>query len=290
MKDAALVVSKAPASFLNVQEVLSIKTAIRAAEDKFGVGLELLVVDTVSRFLAPGDESKSQDMGAYLAAVDQLRGDATAISNHHPGHADPRRARGSSNWRGALDTEYTIEASGDVVTLTCQKMKDGEKPAPLGFRITPAPTRLARQDGTPVHSVVLVRTDAVSGLRRPTGKAQQNILRALVNRQSEADMKLVWTIPDMRKIGRDLGQHKNTARDAVEGLICTGLLTPTAGGHRLADGVLLHSMGVETGLDFDRLLALRAKVAGWLQGETLHGSVWRAGLPKTMQQAEVAHG
>jgi hydroxymethylglutaryl-CoA lyase len=48
---------------------------------------------------------------------------------------------------------------------------------------------------------------------------------------------------------------------------------------------MLASMGIATGLDFDRLLALRARVAGWLQGETLHGSVWRAGLPKTMRPA-----
>jgi hydroxymethylglutaryl-CoA lyase len=52
---------------------------------------------------------------------------------------------------------------------------------------------------------------------------------------------------------------------------------------------MLASMGVQTGLDIDKLLALRAKVAGWLQGETLHGSVWRAGLPKTMQTPEAAH-
>ena len=45
---------------------------------------------------------------------------------------------------------------------------------------------------------------------------------------------------------------------------------------------MLASMGVETGLDLDRLLALRERVAGWLQGETLHGTLWRAGLPKTM--------
>ncbi|MBC8120183.1 MAG: hydroxymethylglutaryl-CoA lyase [Burkholderiaceae bacterium] len=45
------------------------------------------------------------------------------------------------------------------------------------------------------------------------------------------------------------------------------------------------SMGVPTGQDFDRLIALRAKVAQWLQGETLHGSLWRAGLPKTMLTA-----
>ncbi len=46
---------------------------------------------------------------------------------------------------------------------------------------------------------------------------------------------------------------------------------------------LLESMGVQTGVDFDALLVLRAKLAGWLEGETLHGSLWRAGLPKTMR-------
>jgi hydroxymethylglutaryl-CoA lyase len=48
---------------------------------------------------------------------------------------------------------------------------------------------------------------------------------------------------------------------------------------------LFASMGVPTGLDFDKLLALRTRVAAWLEGETLHGSLWRAGLPKTMQAA-----
>ena len=41
-------------------------------------------------------------------------------------------------------------------------------------------------------------------------------------------------------------------------------------------------MGVPTGQDFDRLIALRARVAAWLEGEELHGTIWRAGLPKTM--------
>jgi len=51
---------------------------------------------------------------------------------------------------------------------------------------------------------------------------------------------------------------------------------------------MLASMGIETGLDFDKLIALRGKLAGWLEGETLHGSLWRAGLPKTMRRDEVA--
>jgi hydroxymethylglutaryl-CoA lyase len=46
---------------------------------------------------------------------------------------------------------------------------------------------------------------------------------------------------------------------------------------------MLASMGIETGIDIERLLALRAKVAEWLAGETLHGTLWRAGLPKTFR-------
>lgn len=46
---------------------------------------------------------------------------------------------------------------------------------------------------------------------------------------------------------------------------------------------MLASMGISTGQDFDALLALRQKVAQWLEGETLHGTLWRAGLPKTMK-------
>jgi hydroxymethylglutaryl-CoA lyase len=45
---------------------------------------------------------------------------------------------------------------------------------------------------------------------------------------------------------------------------------------------MLASMGVTTGIDLAKLFALRAKVAGWLAGETLHGTLWRAGLPRTM--------
>ena len=60
---------------------------------------------------------------------------------------------------------------------------------------------------------------------------------------------------------------------------------PGASGNVATEDVayLFASMGVATGQDFDRLIALRTKVAGWLQGETLHGTLWRAGLPKTMR-------
>lgn len=51
---------------------------------------------------------------------------------------------------------------------------------------------------------------------------------------------------------------------------------------------LLGSMGIDTGIDIGRLLALREQVAGWLAGETMHGTLWRAGLPKTYAAARTA--
>jgi hydroxymethylglutaryl-CoA lyase len=50
-------------------------------------------------------------------------------------------------------------------------------------------------------------------------------------------------------------------------------------------GFMLGAMGIDTGLDMDALLALRAKVAGWLTGEQTNGALWRAGLPKTFPRA-----
>jgi hydroxymethylglutaryl-CoA lyase len=60
---------------------------------------------------------------------------------------------------------------------------------------------------------------------------------------------------------------------------------PGASGNAASEDLafMLASMGIETGIDIERLLALRARVAEWLAGETLHGTLWRAGLPKTFR-------
>lgn len=65
---------------------------------------------------------------------------------------------------------------------------------------------------------------------------------------------------------------------------------PGASGNVAAEDLayLLGSMGIDTGIDIGRLLALREDVAGWLRDETLHGTLWRAGLPKTFAAERAA--
>jgi hydroxymethylglutaryl-CoA lyase len=58
---------------------------------------------------------------------------------------------------------------------------------------------------------------------------------------------------------------------------------PGASGNASSEDLafMLADMGIETGIDIERLLALREKVAQWLSNETLRGMLWLAGLPKT---------
>lgn len=51
---------------------------------------------------------------------------------------------------------------------------------------------------------------------------------------------------------------------------------------------LFASMEIATGINFDRLMALREQLATWLQGECLHGSIAQAGLPKTLLAKKAA--
>ena len=64
---------------------------------------------------------------------------------------------------------------------------------------------------------------------------------------------------------------------------------PGASGNVATEDVayLMASMGIDTGIDFDQLMALRAQVAQWLTGECLHGSIAQAGLPKTLLTPEM---
>jgi hydroxymethylglutaryl-CoA lyase len=58
---------------------------------------------------------------------------------------------------------------------------------------------------------------------------------------------------------------------------------PGASGNVATEDVafMLASMGVKTGVDIDKLLVLRQKLVAWLPDTPTHGTLWRAGVPKS---------
>ena len=221
---------------VKVAEVLAILRAQQAKHPDLEL---ILIVDTVARAMAGGDENSSLDMGRLIAACDAIRVEiptCTVLLIHHTGKDSAKGARGHSSLRGAVDTEIEVAGTVNPRTATVRKQRDLPSGDVFAFDLDPVDLGTDPETFDPISACVVVHRDYMPPERQPTGKNQQTILRALRNRQQEADAPLVWTLADLRKIGRDLGQTKDSARTAVDGLTINGFLTPTVGGHRLADG------------------------------------------------------
>lgn len=102
----------------------------------------LIVIDTLARGFAGGDENHSGDMGRFLEACDHIRREtgAAILIIHHKGKEGDQE-RGSSALRAGVDVMIQAKASGNpangvrVVTLTCDKCKDGATAEPLKLQM-----------------------------------------------------------------------------------------------------------------------------------------------------------
>lgn len=65
---------------------------------------------------------------------------------------------------------------------------------------------------------------------------------------------------------------------------------PGASGNVATEDVafMLASMGVETGVNIKKLLALRQQLVNWLPDTPTHGTLWRAGVPKSFSPVSAA--
>ncbi len=96
------------------------------------------------------------------------------------------------------------------------------------------------ETGSDVTSCVLEHIDAscappAGAIVALRGKAQRQLLAALRERTKEQPAR-IWSLPDLRQVGRELGQLKNTARSAVDALVTTPYMQMTIGGYKFVDG------------------------------------------------------
>lgn len=113
--------------------------AIKEAAKKIGGPIKLIVVDTLSRALAGGNENSPEDMGALVVNMDAIRAatGAAVLFVHHSGKDQARGARGHSLLRAAIDTEIEVVAdeATDAKTATAVKQRDLKKGDVFGFTL-----------------------------------------------------------------------------------------------------------------------------------------------------------
>lgn len=99
----------------------------------YGIPAAIIVIDTLSRALAGGNENDSVDMGSFVKNCDKIRETtkAAVMIIHHSGKDTAKGARGHSLLRAAVDTEFEIAED----QLRTRKQRDMEMLAPLPFKL-----------------------------------------------------------------------------------------------------------------------------------------------------------
>jgi len=130
--------------------------------------LRLIVVDTVSRALAGGNENSPDHMGALVRRCDKLRESTRAhvMLVHHTGKDTSQGARGHSSLRAAVDTEIemTWDKAGQSGLATVTKQRDSRTEGKFAFRLEDVDVDL-RDDGALVTSCVVVPVDEVAAAK-----------------------------------------------------------------------------------------------------------------------------
>ncbi|MCB5945931.1 helicase RepA family protein [Acidocella sp. KAb 2-4] len=102
-----------------------INTTARVASEA-EAPVALIVIDTLSRAMAGGNENAPEDMTALVAAGDRIRKETGAhvMWVHHSGKDETRGARGHSSLRAATDTEIEIIADDKGRRAEVRKQRD----------------------------------------------------------------------------------------------------------------------------------------------------------------------
>ena len=151
-----------PVSLLEHGHTTRLVDTVKACARRTDHPIRLVVLDTLARAIAGGDENSSQDMTAAIATVDAIRQatGAHVMIIHHCGKDEARGARGHSSLRAAVDTELEVSRpeGQSISTLRATKQRDMEAGGPMPFSLVSVPIGLNHR-GKPVTSCLVKHED-----------------------------------------------------------------------------------------------------------------------------------
>ena len=189
--DVPLAVRPSPIDLLRPEaDLAALIELCKSIEAEKGEPIAMIVVDTLSRAMAGGDENGPTDMTSFIANLDALR-DVTGahiMIVHHSGKDTAKGARGHSSLRAATDTEIELQVEQSIRTATATKQRDLEPQSPIVFSLKVH--ELGKdEDGDPVTTCTIQPADpeelADMQQKRPKGANQKAIVGAFKQLRGE---------------------------------------------------------------------------------------------------------
>ena len=137
---------------------------IKIVASKLQLPVKLVVMDTLSRAIAGGNENSPEDMGALVTNGTRIQQETGAHVAwiHHSGKDEAKGARGHSLLRAASDTEIEISADGTARTARVTKQREMECGGEFPFTLKVVEVGQNGR-GKPVTSCVVVHSGQVAG-------------------------------------------------------------------------------------------------------------------------------
>jgi hypothetical protein len=167
-----------PPQFLSNEDMGLLHAALRALPEP----PKLVIIDTLARSLAGGDENSAQDMGKAVQNADiiaKIFGCHVLLVHHKPKNG--AGTRGSSSLPGAAYSMIEVTKDEDLITVRCEKQKDAKEFETSHYRLKV----LDLEHLDDQTSCVLFPTAAPSksgdASSRPTPRSERAILACLAN-------------------------------------------------------------------------------------------------------------
>ena len=191
--------------------------------DRYPDRPRVIVIDTLSRVMAGGDENGPADMTQFIKNVDLIRERTGAhiCIVHHSGKDTARGARGHSSLRAATDTEIEIEEPAeDSPARMAKDTKQRDYTSHKEFAFALEVVDLGfDQDGDDVTSCVVVEADAgeVKRAKKKPTKNQRLILECFDMLLAEGRGRPNPGGDLMPPPGRFMGMDSSVLSDAFHG-------------------------------------------------------------------------
>lgn len=194
-KDAPLFLCFSPVSLMDAGHAQQLAESVKQAAEKGGVPCRLVILDTLARAMAGGDENSGKDMTEAMKQIDAIRGatGAHVCVVHHCGKDENRGARGHSSLRAAVDTEIEItRPDGTFVSVVpVKKQRDLIARGGMAFHLQPIELGTGRR-GKPITSCLVAHeSDFAEPIKKAgrTPKATDSAFLALLPQPSTTAWK-----------------------------------------------------------------------------------------------------